>query len=146
MGRVSGVWPAILVAGAVLVSAAVVHGASPWTLKATPTHATVEQKARVVLTGPTPPGTPVLIVVEDGSTLRFPFHRGGAGRYEATASLLVPGRLTLTARAGGQALAATTVTVVPHAGGSSLRILAGIILLGFVMWFWYRSRSLTNPR
>jgi hypothetical protein len=146
MGRVTGILRVILVALAVCALAAPVEAASGWTLKATPSHATVEQKATVVLTGSNPPGPPVLVVVEDGSTLHFPFRRVASGQYVATASLLVTGRLTLTAKAGGQTLASTTVTVVPHAGGSSLRILAGIILVGFVMWFWYRSRSLTSSR
>jgi hypothetical protein len=123
-----------------------VQAASPWSLKASPAHVLVEQKARVILSGPVPNRAPVLVVVEDGSPLRFPFHKIGNGRYEATASLLVPGSLTLTAKAGTEVLATTTVTVAPHPGGSGLRALAGLILIGFVLYFWYRSRRFTGTR
>lgn len=123
-----------------------IHAASAWSLRADPSRAEVEQTARVTLMGPDLSQAPVLVVVEDGSPLRFTFKKLRPGRYQASARLLVTGTLTLKAMEGSRVLAATHVTVAPRPGSSGLRVVAGLVLLGFVFWFWYRSRQMSGSR
>jgi uncharacterized protein (DUF58 family) len=146
MGRRFLVTLGLICVVGIALTAGSLHAASAWSLHADPSHAEVEQTARVTLTGPDLARQPVLVVVEDGSPLRFAFTKVRPGRYQASARLLVTGTLTLQAMEGSRVLAVTNVTVTPRPGSSSLRVVAGLILLGFVFWFWYRSRQMSGSR
>jgi hypothetical protein len=128
------------------VAAAPVHANSSWHLSVHASAFRVGVKAVATLTGP--PQTrfvPEMVMVVEATPIRRPFSRVGPGVYRVTVPLLAPGSVTVEAQGPHhQVLASRTVTVTEPPGSGGYKFLLGAVLIGILLWNWYRTRQMTS--
>jgi hypothetical protein len=129
-----------------LAAAGLVQAKSSWHLALHASAFRVGAKAVATLTGP--PQThfvPDMVMVVQATPIRRPFTRVGPGTYRVTVPLLAPGSLTVQAEGPHHhVLASQTVTVVEPPGSGGYKFLLGAVLIGILLWNWYRTRQMTS--